>query len=179
MKRRFIAVAMGLLLAVCTARGNEIHFSGVVTFVVGSGSFSPPLISVGDTFSGSVTFTSSNIVLFAGAVFPASGLTTGVVFPFFDGSFTPISNGYSFDSGPIMDGLGGTDSSFSFEFHDAVNSFFAASTDVDPIENFQTVQGQILQFSVTIPENGGTILFLAISLMPLIAARINRRIRSS
>src|SRR3984893_9485596 len=170
MKLRIIAVAVGLSIVGCAARANQITFSGVITSAVGSGIFSPPPISVGDTFFGSVTFDASN--LGAEVTFPRSGLSTG----FFDNpegpaTLTPISNGYLFDSGEIISGLDALDSFFGFEFHDNVNSFSASGADLQNID-FELYQGRISHFSV--PDGGGTILFLAISLMPLLLVAIKR-----
>ena len=172
MKLRIIAVAVGLSIVGCAARANQITFSGVITSAVGSGIFSPPPISVGDTFFGDVTFDASKTVLGAEVVFPRSGLSTG-----FSGGFegpatlTPISNGYLFDSGEIISGLDALDSFFGFEFHDNVNSFSASGADLQNID-FELYQGRISHFSV--PDGGGTILFLAISLMPLLLVAIKR-----
>jgi hypothetical protein len=172
MKLKLIAVAIGLSVAVCAARASEIDFSGVVTSAVGSGIFSPPPISVGDTFSGSVIFESSNTVLEEGVNFPESGLFMGGGRGL--GLLIPISNGYSFEATiPGCPGFG-IDCGFAFEFHDTVNSFSAGASGLDPLQDFQEYEGVISRFSVSIPEDGGTILFLAMSLIPLIAARIKR-----
>lgn len=172
MKLRIIAVAVGLSIVGCAARANQITFSGVITSAVGSGIFSPPPISVGDTFFGSVTFDASNAVLGAEVAFPRSGLSTG-----FSGGFegpatlTPISNGYFFDSGEIISGLDASDSFFGFEFHDNVNSFSAnADFFTNPSVNFELYQGRISHFSV--PEGGGTIGLLALSVAGILGIRI-------
>ena len=179
MKVRIIAIAVGLFI-VAGAQANQITFRGVVTSAVGTGIFSPPPIAVGDRFSGAVIFDSSNIVSGAFVVFPSSGLSTGGT-P--DGGaildLVPISNGYSFE-GTFIGGLGGTDSFFSFEFHDTVNSFMASGisfpgTGGDPVD-FHNYTGRITHFSV--PESGQTMLLLAISLMPVLAMQLQRPVRT-
>jgi hypothetical protein len=178
-KLKVIALVTGVSVVMCAASASEIVFSGVVTSAVGSGFFSPTPIAVGDTFSGFVKFDSSNTVLGSGVVFPASGASTGTNFlP--AGFLSPISNGYSFE-GFYQVGLsdGGTDSFFAFDLHDTVNTFFASGSGPDPVNpeviDGENYEGQISHFSVSVPERGGTMLFLAMSLMPLIAARIKRQ----
>ena len=175
MKVRIIAIAVGLFI-VAGAQANQITFRGVVTSAVGTGIFSPPPIAVGDRFSGAVIFDSSNIVSGAFVVFPSSGLSTGGE-P--DGGaildLVPISNGYSFE-GTFIGGLGGTDSFFSFEFHDTVNSFMASGSSFpgtgEDIVDFHNYTGRITQFSV--PESGKTALLLVVSLTPIVAAQMRR-----
>jgi hypothetical protein len=87
----------------------------------------------------------------------------------------PISNGYSFE-GSFIGGLGGTDSGFSFEFHDTVNSFMASGSSFpgtgEDIVDFHNYTGRITQFSV--PESGKTALLLVVSLIPIVAVQIRR-----
>ena len=174
MKLRIIAVAVGLSILGCAARANQITFSGVITSAVGSGIFSPPPISIGDSFFGFVTFDAPNTVLAAEVTFPQSGLSIGFS-GFFEPTLTPISNGYLFESGQIFPGLNASDAAFGFEFYDNVNSFSAsADSFLNPFVNFQTYQGRISDFSVSVPEGGGTMLLLAISLMPVLLVAIKR-----
>jgi hypothetical protein len=156
-----------------------IQFNGTITSVAADGDLAPPALSVGDGIVGVMTFDSTfvEVTLALGGAF---------AFTLEDGGLFLIPNGYHYvnwneayalgfdnfiDIALLRGGSGGIFVGGSNPDYSGGSIGTTGSQGYDGVLHITSI--------VSTPETGSTILFFGVALLPLIALRIRRRVRTT